>query len=250
MSHAARIIKGVLMLAAAAFIVMVIVGIYTALDAAPSYSLASSRQVAGPLTGALAGRADLAVGEDVSGAGGAAEDEAGPAAGLGSDGEGAGEGAPAATQPAATQPATAASPDHKPAAFAGDTPSEGSTGADAGFTGTGSGASGSAIPPGAVAPAPAPAKTYHPAWDEWVAEGHWETVEVPAVYGQREVYGSVCNECGADVSGQATAHLKATHHSGYHEGIVGYETYEISPATSERVWVDTSHWVHHEGYWQ
>lgn len=103
--------------------------------------------------------------------------------------------------------------------------------------------------PSGTPAASTPQRIYHPAWDEWVEEGHWETVETPAVMGQREVYGSVCNECGADISGQATAHLKATHHSGYHEGVVGYETYVISPATSERVWTDTSHWVHHEGYY-
>jgi hypothetical protein len=130
LSHALKIVKGVVMLAAAAFIVTGIVGVYTALNSAPSYSLASSKQVTDPLAGALPYRGGLVADED-AGAGGAAEDEVVPAAGLDSDGEE--EGAPAFSQPA-----TAASPDHKSAAFAGDTQSEYSTDADAGFTGTGS----------------------------------------------------------------------------------------------------------------
>jgi hypothetical protein len=44
-------------------------------------------------------------------------------------------------------------------------------------------------------------------------------------------------------------HLKETHHSGYHEGIVGHESYEIAPERTEQVWADTSRWVHHDGYW-
>jgi len=94
-----------------------------------------------------------------------------------------------------------------------------------------------------------PTSTYHPAWDEWVVEGHWDDVYVAATYGQRAVYGSICNDCGVDVSGIAVAHLKETHHSGYHEGIVRYEDYVIIPASTDRVWVDTSHWVHHTEYW-
>jgi hypothetical protein len=42
-------------------------------------------------------------------------------------------------------------------------------------------------------------------------------------------------------------HLKETHHSGYHEGVVGKEKYLVKDAWTEKVWVDTSHWVHHDG---
>jgi len=94
-----------------------------------------------------------------------------------------------------------------------------------------------------------PARTYHPPWDEWVVEGHTEDVYIAATYGQRAIFGSVCNDCSANISGVAVAHLKETRHSGYHEGVVGYEDYEITPARTEQVWVDTSHTVHHEGYY-
>lgn len=117
----------------------------------------------------------------------------------------------------------------------------------------------SSLTPSVPSPAPTPSqstptpsvpeKTYYPAWDEWVSEGHWEEVTRAATYGERAVYGSVCNECGANVSGQAASHLKATRHSGYHEGVVGYESYQITPARTESVWVDTSHWVHHPAYY-
>jgi hypothetical protein len=104
--------------------------------------------------------------------------------------------------------------------------------------------------PPATAPSnPSANKTWHEAFDEWVSEGHYEEHYVEAVYGQRNVFGSVCNSCGADISGFAASHLRDTHHSGYHEGVVGSESYIIKPAISEQVWVDTSHYVHHEGYW-
>jgi hypothetical protein len=82
-----------------------------------------------------------------------------------------------------------------------------------------------------------------------VEDGYWQETVREATYGERPVYGSVCNECGIDISGHAAEHLKETHHSGYHEGVVGYETYEITPAKTERAWVDTSHWIHHPESW-
>jgi hypothetical protein len=91
---------------------------------------------------------------------------------------------------------------------------------------------------------------WHEPWDEWVSEGHYEDHYIEAVYGQRDVFGSVCNTCGLDISGNAFAHLKATQHSGYHEGVIGTESYIIKPSTTEQIWVDTSHSIHHEGYWQ
>jgi hypothetical protein len=93
-------------------------------------------------------------------------------------------------------------------------------------------------------------QTWHEPWDEWVVSGYYEERTIPAVCGQRDVFGSVCNDCGADISGNAFAHIKDSHHSGYHEGVVGSESYIVKPTTTEQFWVDTSHFVHREGYWQ
>jgi hypothetical protein len=104
---------------------------------------------------------------------------------------------------------------------------------------------------GATAPTdPNAGKTWVKPWDEYVKDGYYKTTEHPAEYGYRDVYGSVCNDCGANITGHAMQHLKETHHSGYHEGIVGKEKYLIKDAWAEKVWVDTSHWVHHDGYWK
>ena len=232
MTNVIRIVKAVVLLAVAAFIIMVIWGVFTALD-----SVGHVQQ------------AEVAVEKDAS-------DYANVHAGLVEGGDGAGE-APA-SEPANADEATTLAPSNSDAGSSQpqSSPSDPAPASEQPSSGQGGGSAPAPATPAPAAPAPSdPAavstlqKTYHPAWDEYVEEGHWETIEVPAVTGQREVYGSLCNECGADISGQATAHLKATHHSGYHEGVIGYETYEISPATSERVWVDTSHWVHHPEYW-
>ena len=73
-------------------------------------------------------------------------------------------------------------------------------------------------------PAPTPAQPVHThTWVHVDATGHWETVtiqeawdeEVP-VYEEREL--SICNQCGADITGNTTAHLKANIETcwGYH----------------------------------
>jgi hypothetical protein len=104
---------------------------------------------------------------------------------------------------------------------------------------------------GVTAPTdPNAGKTWVKPWDEYVKDGYYKTTEHPAEYGYRDVYGSVCNDCGANITGHAMQHLKETHHSGYHEGVVGKEKYLIKDAWTEKVWVDTSHWVHHDGYWK
>jgi hypothetical protein len=99
-------------------------------------------------------------------------------------------------------------------------------------------------------------KVWHPAWDEWVSSGYYETqyVHHDAQRGTRTIYGDRCNECGAVLEGgQAVAHLEQTGHFGYSTGVpVGTEEYLVREAWDEaiQVWVDTSHNVHHEGYWE
>jgi hypothetical protein len=98
-------------------------------------------------------------------------------------------------------------------------------------------------------------RVWHEPWDEWVSEGHWETTSVHHDEKSYEgpVYGAKC-DCGFMTSVPDTlyAHLDEMGHRGYVTGVqVGTKTY-IIPAWDEevRTWVDTSHWVHHEGYWE
>jgi hypothetical protein len=239
MANTLRIIKAVIMLAIAAFIIMVIVGVYTALDAAPSYTLATS---ANALDTAGDSVEQAAVLDGASDAADGAADAVASSTLSANDGE---------SGVAASSPSTVA-----PAGSVGSSnggSAAGSSGGDNSSSGGGSNNAGGSSGTGgsnATTPAPStPAKTYHPAWDEWVESGYYETRTIPASFGQRDIFGSVCNDCGADISGHAAQHLRDTHHSGYHEGVVGSETYEITPARTEQVWIDTSHWVRHEAYY-
>lgn len=237
MTNALRIAKAVVMLVIVAFIALVVGGVFMALEAAPGYTLAASRpaeSAEGADDMSLAPD-DVAVDApdvaDISvGAVGAGWSTKNAAAQVQSESTGDGSGA-------SDQPDT--SPSGHPS---GAKSNAGSTASPAQSTAPIAAPSG---PPAATEPQ----KTYRPAWDEYVEEGHWDTETVGATYGQREVYGSLCNECGADISGRAAQHLKETHHSGYHEGVVGYEEYQITPERIEQVWVDTSHWVHHTESW-
>jgi len=99
-------------------------------------------------------------------------------------------------------------------------------------------------------------QVWHPAWDEWVVSGRWETVTVyhEAEWGERGVVGSRC-DCGytTTVPADLYKHQDETEHGGYVTGvIIGYEPYLICDAynTTERTWVNTSHWVHHDAYWK
>ena len=102
-----------------------------------------------------------------------------------------------------------------------------------------------------------PGQVWHPAWDEWVVSGHYETryIDHPAVYGERTIYGARCNDCGytTSIPSELYEHLDTMGHQGYSTGVpIGTEFYLIQAAWSEpyQVWVDTSHWVHHPGYWK
>jgi hypothetical protein len=243
MTNTLRIIKAVIMLVIAAFIIMVIVGVYTALDAAPSYSLATSANALSADSDGVELAAASALAKEIdSGVADGAADAAAPSALSANNGESG----VAASSPSTVAPAGSVGSSNGGSAAGSSGGSNSSSGGGSNNAGGSSGTGGS----NATTPAPStPAKTYHPAWDEWVESGYYETRTIPASFGQRDTFGSVCNDCGADISGHAAQHLKDTHHSGYHEGIVGSETYEITPARTEQVWIDTSHWVHHEAYY-
>jgi len=113
-------------------------------------------------------------------------------------------------------------------------------------------------------------QVWHPAWDEWVVSGHYETryIEHPAVYGEvfhpaQGYYAAVCNTCGAIFGpglppNAAAIHLETYLHDSYKNNVwietspPWVETIVITAAWTEavQVWIDTSHWVRHEGYWQ
>ena len=238
MLKALRVSKTIISIAILLFVVLVIWGIYTAMNSAAGYTLSRSADAlensadnnavdASAQFGVSSSNADNSDAQDDK------TSEIVPPKHESSD----------QTQ----SPDIGTSADNN-TAYGGSCGSSGNSsgGSSGGASSSGGGSSSSSSAPSTPS---APTSTYHPAWDEWVVEGHWDDVYVAATYGQRAVYGSVCNDCGANVSGVAVAHLKETHHSGYHEGVVGYKDYEISPAFTDKVWVDTSHWVHHPEYW-
>jgi hypothetical protein len=106
-------------------------------------------------------------------------------------------------------------------------------------------------------------RVWHPAWDEWVEEGHYETTVIhhEAIYGERSIYGFTCY-CGYlfatqdDINFHQASMVEqgyAAEHAGYYGPVdIGTETFIAQEAWDEEVrsWVDTSHWVHHEGYWE
>ena len=113
-------------------------------------------------------------------------------------------------------------------------------------------------------------QVWHPAWDEWVVSGYYETryIEHPATYKEvihpaQGYYAAVCNTCGAifgpgsDPSAPGW-HLINTGHDSYKTGVwivtspAWVEQVLVTAAWTEavQVWIDTSHWVRHEGYWQ
>ena len=233
MLKAIKLSKAIISTAILLFIVLVVWGVYTAMNSAAGYTLSQSNALELPEVDAGSGVSGKPKTGDAGSLDAATDTNASP------DPSGSG----------ADQNADTGNP--------GDNSSSGSTNGSTGSASNGSsgnsgGSSNNGNSAGNNNPPPThtePQKTFHPAWDEWVEEGHWEETLIPATYGSRPVFGSICNECGANISGFAMAHLKETHHSGYREDVVGYEQYEITPAHTERVWVDTSHWVHHDGYW-
>jgi hypothetical protein len=276
MANTMRIVKGIVLLVMTAFVVMVVGGVYTALDAAPAYTLASSTGASGEdgiapseQNGAAAAGAAQTTGDVTSGAAVSASSGAAETEGIGfrqqgqtvaSSPDASASGAQSNTTSGSTDPGSAS----VSAGSGGDASSVGSgSGGDSASASAGSGGGSSSVGSGsdtsgsnASVPAPVtppaktePQKTYHPAWDEYVEEGHWEESVREATYGERPVYGAVCNQCGQIIVGNPNQHLKDTHHSGWHEDVVGYETYEITPAKNERFWVDTSHWIHHPESW-
>jgi hypothetical protein len=88
-------------------------------------------------------------------------------------------------------------------------------------------------------------KTWHPGWSEqvWVDTSHYESVWVPAVGHEA----SICNTCGAEITGNAARHILDTGHSGHHG------TYIVDvPAHEEQQWISDGYYetIWHDGYWE
>lgn len=250
----AKVFKGVfgaVTLTVVLFVVLLVSGIYIALDAAPSCTIGSGSTTAASSGSGLTGN-DLPLRSLETLVSESTQEEEGDA--LVSDATSDGSaplGVLGTVDSASSNPTSNAGASNSPAGSqssnsqakpASSAPTGGSQGSS---NNNGSAPVGSTTPPAVSEPE----KTYYPARDEWIIEGHYEMITHPATNGERAVYGSLCNTCGANISGAAAMHLKETHHSGYHEGIVGYESYQISPERSEQVWVDTSHWITHPAYW-
>jgi hypothetical protein len=251
MAGAARIVKGIVLLAVAALVALTCSGTYTALDVVSGGYVQD---------GFVTARGELSVGAGGQAGDGTQDDAATSTGGLALDAgtsvlpSGAGSlGNAEDSRGSVAAPSTSGSSGGSEASA-----SQGSTSTSSPNQNPNSGPVSGSVPSGPNVPVPSPSappattesqKTYHPAWDEWVEEGHWEESVRAATYGERPVYGAVCNQCGQIIVGNPNQHLKDTHHSGWHEDVVGYETYEITPAKTERVWVDTSHWIHHPESW-
>ena len=212
-----RVTKALVMLVVAAFIALVAWGVYTALDAAPAYTLATSRGAAeeagagGKAEGGMAARAALfsespEIPDDAGNALGgvvrpAEEGTASPGTAP------VQESTPVQPAPGASAPKTA-TPAAPSASKKGSGAGPGAGSSSSSSSGSSSNSNFNSNSNSGAPASSAPPKAYHPAWDEWVEEGHWENVSTPATYGEREVYGSVCSECGQDISGFAMGHLK------------------------------------------
>jgi hypothetical protein len=198
---------------------------------------------------------------DAAGDGGVGSDGDAGDAGSGSDTSGTGSGSSAGTGGGGSQTGGGGS------GSAGGSGGNGSGGGGSGSGGSGGGGGGasgggSGSGPGGSGETPgsggggANNKVWHEPWDEWKESGHWETTVVhhEAVYGERAVYGAKCSDCPFVTTDPDAmfAHLEATGHRGYATGVqIGTEPYLVQEAWDEetQTWVDTSCWVHHEGYW-
>jgi hypothetical protein len=144
-------------------------------------------------------------------------------------------------------------------AGSGSGSSGGNTGAGTGSGSAGTGNTGGTSGGSSDTGATTPSRVWHEAWDEWVSEGHTETTVVhhEAVWATRPVYGTRCNYpgCGfvTTIPAELYAHQDETGHGAYSTGVqIGTEDYLLEDVWDENVehWVDTSHTVHHEGYWE
>ena len=66
-------------------------------------------------------------------------------------------------------------------------------------------------------------------------EGHYETVHHDAVYNDWHETRSICNDCGADITGFADDHIRSTGHSFHTQTVYHHDL--VTEAYDEQVWV-------------
>ena len=116
----------------------------------------------------------------------------------------------------------------------------GAQGGNGGSGGNGSGGSG-----GGGGGNTAPQPVWHPGWTEVIHHpAEYQEVWHPA----EGHYGSVCNDCGAEISGHAAQHLIETGHNSYRNNV----WIETSPGWTEHVVVREAwdEYIEHPGYWE
>ncbi|MDR1357787.1 MAG: hypothetical protein LBJ48_00295 [Coriobacteriales bacterium] len=230
MANVVRIVKAVAMLAIAAFIVMVIVGIYTALDSATRpYALAPSVSQTG--TGTESVSADTrSMSEQNDGAADASSAPDGKAFASTPSGEdGNGDTAAPTSSPLPPQ-APAAQGTQAPAVSASTPPVS-----DTARTPSNGGSTDASVP--AV-----PQKVWHEAVYETVHhEAVFATVHHDAEYTTVTDYYTVCHQCAFKIQGSIYPHLDATGHTGYNSDVPFARSVLVREAFDERVLVSAAY---------
>jgi hypothetical protein len=242
MANAVRIVKAVAMLAITAFIVMVIVGVYTALDAATKpYALAPSESQAGIGTESVPADARNMSERDGGAAGISSVPDGKASASTPFGEEGNGDTAAPASSPSSPQ-APVAQGAQAPAVSAGTPPAS-----NAARTPSNSG------PADASAPA-APQKVWHEAVYETVHhEAVYATVHHGAEYTTVTDYYTVCHQCSFKIQGSIYPHLDATGHTGYNSDVPFERSVLVRDAFDEQVLVSASYDEQVQvkaGYWE
>jgi hypothetical protein len=242
MTNVVRIVKAVVMLAIVAFIVMVIVGVYTALDSATKpYALAPSVSQTGAGTEGVSTDARNMSEQD----GGAADVSsvlAGKTSASTSSGEEGSSDAAAPTSSPLPPQAPVTQGTQAPAVSASTPPASNVTRipSDSGST-------------DASAPA-APQKVWHEAVYETVHhEAVYTTVHYGAEYTTVTDYYTVCHQCAFKIQGSIYPHLDATGHTGYNSDVPFKCSILVRDAYDEQVLASAAYdeqVLVRQGYWE
>jgi hypothetical protein len=95
---------------------------------------------------------------------------------------------------------------------------------------------------------------WHPGWYEWVVDvpGHYEQRLVQIAWDEKiGHYGAICWDCGAEITGNITAHLEETGHiGGYYIAWILDEVIHHEAIYEDVLVPEQGHNVWHEGYWE
>ena len=213
-----RIVKAVVLLLVTAFVVMVVIGVYTALNAASSYTLSTSQP---PMGKAADLSSATSVSSSPSGSSPAPSDN------------------PAKTTPqSASSTAKASSSNTSEQASSGSKPTTSAKpSAQAKNTSTPSAASQKSSSPAIASPSSNSDRVLIPATTTTIH--HDATYKTVPVY--TTIAYEVCNNCGYKTTSDddMTAHLKSTHHAGWHEEDIPVQTGTVrvvdTPAWDEKI---------------